>query len=394
MRQLACVLLAVMSGCAAMRDEARLQHRAELVVWSALGAPAPEVRLQAARIAADVADPRLDRGLLARLDDPAPTVRATAAAALAHVTPLALERVRAALDGGDAAARVVAIDAIGALSDGRERLARLATDGDLRVRARVATAIAQWKPAGARALLDRLAHDGDAGVRAQALAGLASFGDRGALAGVVQALDDPSLPVRLAALAALVRLGRDAVGDRLLALGAGPDKFVALRAAVQLSRAGRRSAATAAVRAAASDGDAALRVAAMNAAGELGAAGAELALAHLGDAELDVRLAAARATVSTGRHDAAVPVLVAALATARRLDAADELARLGDARGLAALQAAARSADAVERRAAIALLAPLPAGEPALVAALDDGDTTVRLQAAGELLRRCFRPPN
>jgi HEAT repeat protein len=394
MRQMACVLLAVVSGCAAMGDEARLKHRAESVVWSALAAPASALRLQAARIAADVADPLLDRGLLARLDDASPTVRATAAAALARTTPPALEVLRALLDGADAAARVVAIDAIGALPDGRERLSRLAADPDLRVRARAATAIAQWKPAGARALLNTLLHDADAGVRGQALAAVATLGDRGVLGEVVQALDDPALGVRLAALGALVRLGRDAVGDRLLALGVGSDKYVALRAAVQLSHAGRATAALAAVRAAADGGDAALRVAAMNAAGELGTSGAALALAHLGDGDLDVRLAAARAVVAVGRHDAALPVLVSALSTSRRLDAADELARLGDRRGFEVLQAAARSSDVGERRAAVALLAPLPSAKPSLVAALDDSDGSVRLEAAGELLQRFFRAQN
>ena len=56
--------------------------------------------------------------------------------------------------------------------------------------------------------------------------------------------------------------------------------------------------------AAAEDHDAAVRVAAMNAAGEMGAPGRTLALAHLADADLDVQLAAARAVIATGRHDA------------------------------------------------------------------------------------------
>jgi hypothetical protein len=104
-----------------------------------------------------------------------------------------------------------------------------------------------------------------------------------------------------------------------------------------------------------------------------------------------VRLAAARAVIATGPRDAALPALVSALSTSRRLDAADELARLGDARGFAALEASARAADPSERRVALALLAPLPAGRDALVAALTDGDADIRLDAAGALLRRMFR---
>jgi HEAT repeat protein len=238
-------------------------------------------------------------------------------------------------------------------------------------------------------------------VRGQALAGLATLGDRGALGVVAQSLEDPSLGVRLAALGALVRLGRNEIASqtlpRLLALAAprdgGPDRFLALRAAVQLSRAGRMTAALPAVRAAAADRDASLRAAAMNAAGELGADGAALAQAHLRDPDLDVRLAAARAVIAGGQRNAALPILVAALATPRRLDAADELARLGDARGVDALRASARAADTDERHLAILLLAPLPAGKGTLIAALSDRDAAVRLDAAGALLRRLFRDP-
>ena len=406
-----------------MQPDARIRRQAEAVVWGAMAAPSPSVRQRATRIAAEVADPLLDRGLGPRMSDPSPSVRATAAVAVAvsraqawvelspagarQATPAAAAVLRAILDGSDAAAKVIAIEAIGALDDAKARLPLLAADGDARVRARAAAAIAQWmsQPRGAarvsadprppnveaHALLRTLLHDQDAGVRVQALAGLALLADRGSLGDIAQALDDPALSVRLAALGALVHLGRETAGRQLLALGAGTDRYLALRAAVQLSRAGRGPAASTAVRAAADDRDAAVRAAAMNAAGELGHDGCALAMAHLGDPEVEVRLAAARAIIATGRHDAAVPTLVAALSTARRLDAADELARLGDARGLSALQASARAGDAGERRVALALLAPLAAGHDALVAALDDSDPEIRLDAAGALLRRLLR---
>ncbi|MGZ3429072.1 MAG: HEAT repeat domain-containing protein [Polyangia bacterium] len=391
MRPFACVLVALACGCSAMQQDARLRRQAEAVVWGAMSAPSAEVREHATRIAADVADPLLDRGLGPRMSDPSAPVRATAAVAMVRQTPPAADVLRAILDGSDAEAKVIAINAIGALGDGKARLAQLAADGDVRVRARVATAIAQWKPDGARALLGKLLHDDDAGVRGQALAGLALYGDHESLGDIAQALDDPSLGVRLSALGALVRLGRETAGRQLLALGAGSDRYLALRAAVQLSRNGRAQAALAAVRAAADDRDVAVRAAAMNAAGELGSDGYTLAATHLRDADVDVRLAAARAVIATGRHDAALPALVSALATPRRLDAADELARLGDARGVVELQASARSKDAAERRVALTMLAPLPAGHDALVAALGDTDAEIRLDAAGALLRRLLR---
>ncbi len=391
MRQFALVFLAVAAGCTSMQKDARIQRQAEEVVWREMAAPSPAVREHATRIAADVADPRLDPGLGPRLGDPSPAVRATAAVALVRQTPPAADVLRAILVGNDAAAKVIAIDAIGALDDGKASLAKLAADADVRVRARVATAIGQWKPDDAGALLGKLLHDPDAGVRGQALAGLALWGDSDALADVTQALDDPSLAVRLAALGALVHLGHDAIGTQLLALGSGSDRYVALRAAVQLGRSGRPQAALAAVRAAAAAREAAVRVAAMNAAGELGSDGYPVALAHLRDPDLDVRLAAARAAIATGHHEIALSTLAGALSTARRLDAADELARLGDARGLAVLQAAARSPDAGQRRAALAMLAPLPDSGDLLTAALADQDVEIRLDAAGALLRRLFR---
>lgn len=391
MRHFAWVLLSLAGGCATMQDDARVRRQAEAVVWGAMAAPSADVRERATRITADVADPLLDRGLGARLGDPSPSVRATAAVALARQMPIAADVLRQILDGNDADAKVIAIDAIGALDDGKARLTALVADGDLRVRARVATAIAQWKPEGARALLDKLLHDEDAGVRGQALAGLAQFGDRSALGEIADALSDRSLGVRLAALGALVRVGRDAAGDRLLALGAGKDQYVALRACVQLSRVGRVGAALPAVRAAADDHDPAVRAAAMNAAGELGSNGWSIVSKHLRDPDLDVRLAAASAAVAGGHHAEALPTLVGALGTSRRLDAADELARLGNPRGTEALEGAARAADPHERRAALMLLAPLPAGRDMLVAALADGDAEIRLDAAGALLRRLLR---
>src|SRR5258708_31430336 len=112
MRQMACLMLALGAGCATMKDAARKQQRAEDVVACGLAARAADERLQATRIAAEVADPVLDPLLAERLGDGDATVRATAAVALARSTAPALEVLRAALDGKDAAARVIAVDAV------------------------------------------------------------------------------------------------------------------------------------------------------------------------------------------------------------------------------------------------------------------------------------------
>jgi HEAT repeat protein len=383
------------SGCATMREAARAQQRAEAVVSRGLIARDRDERLQAARIAAEVADPTLDRELAQRLGDGDAAVRATAAAALARATPPALELLCAALEGNDATARVIAIDAVRLMPDWRGRLARLAHDPDLRVRARVATAIGQLHPPEAHALLTSLLHDADAGVRGQALYGLAALDDRAALDEVTRALDDADLGVRLAALAALVRLDHDDVSPRLLALGSGSDRYLAARAAVHLSRAGERAAALAAVANAAHDGDAAVRRAALNAAGELGDDGAALATTALSDGDAEVRLDAARACLALHRMDRARAVLLALLDhPATRLDAATELARLGDARGVALLRHEARAPEPRRRARALSHLLPLPAGRDLLAPALDDSDGAIRLAAAAIVLQRAFRDPH
>jgi HEAT repeat protein len=367
---------------AGVPDEARLRALARGAVWRSLAAADVAERTRAVEIAAALADAPLDRALAERLDDAVPSVRALAAVALARDNPQVRALVAALLDGQDAAARAIAIDGLGALGDGAERLGRLATDGDARVRSRAARALAELRPENARALLVALTADGDAGVRADALRAIGALGDRAALPVVERGLADPALGARLAALSAIARLAP----ERLCAPPADP--FMMLRAAVALARLGHDDDAAAAIRAGAAHPRPDVRVAAMNAAGELGAAGADVAATLLRDRDLEVRLAAARALCHAGRPAAALPVLAAALATPLALDAADELARAGDDRGARALTAAAQGGDAGTRRAAIALLAPLPSATAALTHALGDGDARVRLTAAAALLRR------
>lgn len=132
----------------------------------------------------------------------------------------------------------------------------------------------------------------------------------------------------------------------------------------------------------------------MNAAGELGSDGVALAEAALADADADVRLDAARACLSLQRASAARPVLLALLADrAHELDAATELARLGDPEGLAALRTLANAADAGLRSRALTRLLALPAGRDRLAAALDDSSASIRLAAAAVVLQRAYRDP-
>ena len=382
--------LALTLGCAAPSVHRRA---AEEVVWRSLTAPDAAERREATRVAVEVADPVLSEGLAQRLGDPDPTVRALAACALLPEVPEARELLRASLSSADPAARVAALDGVGALGDGVTQAARLTTDPDQSVRARAAWMLAVLRAAEAAEYLERLLGDPAPGVRAEALRALASVTVERAAAHAESALSDAALSVRLAGLTTLARAAADhsQFRDRLLALAGGADRFVALRAAVHLDRLG--ADALAAVENAAADRHAAVRAAAMNAAGELRERGRALALAHLGDGDLEVRLAAARALLASGGDSGrARSVFRAALATPFRLEAADELARLGDAEGRRAVAFATHDADATIRRSAVASLGALSPEAPELGEALADRDAAVRLTAARTLLRRALRP--
>jgi HEAT repeat protein len=386
-------LLLSASGCVSAADH-KLRENAEQVVMRALRAEDASERLRATRLAASVADPTLDRSLPPRLADTDARVRAAAAVALASQSPIALEALRAAIRGSDPASRLIAFDGFALLDGQLELLRALIADPDAQVRARAAVELGGWKPSGSSAWLfteqslRALATDADAGVRAAAVRACASVGKRGLAPVIDAALADAALPVRLAALAALARL--DTNVERFTLLASSQDTFLTLRAAVQLRRLGREAPAVSAVRAALADRRPEVRAAALNAAGELGAAGAELALPLLRDPDLEVRLAAARALAHTDRASVALPVLLSALGTTYDLDAADELARLGDARGRAHLQKVFDH-DAQRRNTALSMLAPLPGSTPLLERALQDADGRVRLTAAETVLRRFYR---
>jgi HEAT repeat protein len=376
-------------GCA---GDPGLTRRAESVVWKSMQSPDGVERLRATRLAAELADPALDRALPPRLVDPDPQVRAVAAVALSGQAQAALEVLARTLAGPDAAARAIAVDGVAHLADAARTVEALAADPDPGVRARVAATLAnpprELDAEKRAALLGRLAADADAGVRAQAVRAMRG---RAVLPLVEAALADAALSVRLAALASL--LGIDATPARLASLtSAGSSdanaRFVALRAAVQLSRLGETARAVEAVRAAAADEHAAVRAAAMNAAGELGDAGAAVARASLHDRAAGVRLAAALALIATGHADEARATLEAALPDE---DAAEALARLGDARGAEVLRAAIHSPHPAVRERALSRWARIAGSRTDVAGALADASAAVRLTAAGIVLRRSFR---
>lgn len=348
----ALIIVCAAAGCATtpyakLPNQRAVRAHAEAVVWKAMFEGTPGERAQATRIAAEVADPVLDRGLGARLEDPDPVVRAIAAVSLAPQSEPAREVLTGALDGDSPEARRVAIDGVRRLPEWKARVAKLAGDADAAVRARA---------------LRELGKDADVAL-------------------VDAALHDPDLGVRLAAIDA--RLQRD---PSWRPDGANLDLYVALHVAMHRARRYNETApAVEAARVAATSPQPSLRVAGVQAAGSLGDAALPLVRTALHDPDLDVRLAAARILARRGDHDGMM-----LLAATPSLDAAYDLAQLGDARGTERLLAAAQSSDAAERARAIALLAPLPSSLPTLQRALDDPDRAIALTAAGALLRKAF----
>jgi hypothetical protein len=350
------------AGCAATAEAGRLRARAEAELVRALERPSPGERRRAIQVAVRVDDPALSARLAAHLGDRDPLIRVTTAAALAPHLDEAARIVAAALDGREPELKRTALAGIRALPDAEARLLGLLPDPDAALRR----------------------------------AAVAALGDRLPGPALERALGDVDLGVRLAALSVV----RAVAPNRLSLIARSDDLLLALRAAV-LARIPDRAIAVVARAAAAPRAE--LRAAAMNAAGELGEAGGALAARLFTDAELGVRLAAARAVVhaynATGagahsanaRHpavEAALRVFADALVGERRLEAADELARLGDPRGRAVLDAEASDKDAGRRVESLRLLATLPDTLPRFALALDDPDFDVRLIAAESILRR------
>jgi len=384
------------------RDPRRLRLLAETTLWAALSGPeAPslprETRLEAVRLAATVNNLAVARALPPLLVSPDAELRVRAAAVLAAETPEARPILSGALGSTDPSVRLAAIESDGVLPDAEAALRSATRDGEATIRAAAIAALA--RRGSGDDLAAALARDEAPAVRAAAIGALGQLGARRHRDLVRAALDDAQLGVRLAAIGALARLDGGAP-ERLLALAASPDRYLALRAAVQLPRLGHARAALDAVTRAAADPHPELRAAAMNAAGELGADGATLAAPLCRDPDLGVRLAAARAALHA-REDresrrapepptACLTALRGALDGPRAIEAAEELARRGDAPARALLRALVTraGADVTARRAALSTVATWPDGELLLVAALADDEPLVRLPAAAALLRR------
>jgi HEAT repeat protein len=384
------------------RDPRRLRLLAETTLWAALSGPEAqslprEARLEAVRLAASVNNLAVARALPPLLVSPDAELRVRAAAVLAAETPEARPILTAALGSTDPTVRLAAVESDAVLPDAEHALRAATRDPAPAVRAAAIAALSRRGTGDD--LAAALARDPEPSVRAAAIGALGQLGARRHRDLVRAALDDAQLGVRLAALGALVRLDGNAP-ERLLALASSTDRYLALRAAVQLTRLGQPRAARDAIARAAADVHPEVRVAAMNAAGELGPDGVQLAIPLCRDPDVAVRLAAARAALhARDERDArrtpeaptaCLTALAGALDGPRAIEAAEELSRRGDGRAhdLVGTLVTKTGGDVSARRAAVTVVSTWPDGERLLVAALADDEPLVRLPAAAALLRR------
>ena len=383
-------------------DRGLLRDLAIATLGQALASPSAKLKIAAIEAVEAAELEPLAEQVAQRLRDDDDRVVATAAIAVLHGDPSAPQAAGDMLHSEDAEARRIAVDGIGkkvgklALAD----LEAAAGDADPRVRRAALRWLGQLKDAGALALLTGRLRDPDDTVRAAAASALARVGAGNLTELARVALGDRALAVRLAGIELAVAAHARA---ELVALVEDPDPLVATEAAIAAG--GGAPAARAIERAAAAPAWN-VRAAAANLAVRALGKPAAVALAHklVADPEPAVQLAAARVLAHAGEPQAAVAVFVAVLGSAAagpeprpdggpgprpelRIDAAVDLAALGDPRGVQALDAAVRDTThgSALRAAAAAAHRTAHRITPGLVAALADDSAVVRVEAAAAL---------
>ncbi len=177
----------------------------------------------------------------------------------------------------------------------------LKNDADPKRRAAAASALGEFLDPGGTPLLVKAAADTDVGVRTAVLGALRRLNDPDAAPAITAGLGDGSVPVRLAAIDAASHVAGYADTGSVAKLLSDPDAVARAKAcdALALFRAKGSAAGLAAI--AKTDSDEAVRIAAVNALGELGdAAGKSAVDAALNDPASRVRDAAKVAQLKLG----------------------------------------------------------------------------------------------
>lgn len=366
-------------------DPGAMRMMALTTLWLALESPSAQARLGAIEAVERLEIEMLADAVADHMGDDEDVVAAAAAIAILRAYPQAPQVATDMLESSDPAARRIAVAGIGRKVGARaaEDLRAMADDPDPLVRRAVVSALGALKDPADTETLTQLATDEDDEVRAAALNALAQ-GKRGDLAPLAREhLADLHLGVRLAAL-------------RLLAANAGDEELVPYLTgedAAMAAHAARALAKTMPVEAKAAldrilgDEDWTVRASGLNlATSVVGRDGAvERAVIALRDAELDVRLAAARLLPDDDAR--ALEVFGEALADeSTRLEAAVDLATRGDPRGLDTLDALVVDSNPSTRIAAAGAYARARAAHAGLVTALADDNPAVRIAASESIL--------
>lgn len=377
------------AGYMAQRDELDkelVRDLAEATIAQALASPSVKLKIEAIEAVAELELHDLADAVAEKMEDSDDRVAAAAAVAVLKGFPQAPQVADAMANSPDAEARRIAIDGIGK-KVGKLALAEIekaASDRDARVRRAAIFWLGALKDKDAVEVLTKRMRDPDDSVRAAAASALAKINIGDAAAHAKVALADRSLAVRLAGIDLLVAARRDA---DLVALIDDKDPMVALNAAIKSSR---KDLAPKALDRALAAAEWTIRAGAANMLTmAVGRAGAKPYAERLvGDAHVGVRLAAARVLLHAGSPASARPVFTAALTDADfALQAATDLASMGDATGIDALTKAARDTQKSPEQRAAAAAAHRSAHRvtAGLVAALADDSGLVRIEAAATL---------
>jgi HEAT repeat protein len=368
---------------------------AQATLAQGLTSPSVALRIAAIRAVEDSELFDLADAVAERMSDRDDRVVATAAVAVLRGYGDAANALDDMLHSEVAEARRIAVDGLGrkiaklAIAD----LVAAAADSDASVRRAALSRLAVLRDPRLAPLFVQHFGDRDDGVRGAAVHGLVGLARSSSAIGkstAVAAIRDRALGVRLGAVELL-----SALADRpaLLALLADEEATVALEAASAL-RSPPTIVAPIMERALASR-QWTTRVTALNQLTSALGPAVAIAKARVAatDPEIAVRLAAARVLAHAGARPEAIAILVATVnrgdatgSDARILEAAADLAQLGDERGETALARAVRMDASAQIRARAADAHRLARTiTPGLVAALADRSGTVRIAAAAAL---------
>ncbi len=374
-------------------DKTAYQMMAKANLWQGLRVPATDIQTKAIQIVERHQVESLADEVRELLSSDSDLVAAAAAAALVTSHPAAPDLAIELLQSDDARARLLIVRSIG-IKVGRIARSDIfpsLQDSDARVRRAAVAAIRSWKSKKDRQRLILIAQkDSDGQVRSGALRALVPIGGEGVVKLALSKLSDPYLGARLSAVALLDKHGSAEIEPQLRQILSGEDLSLALRAAVALYKRSPWNASSLLQRAYASD-SASIRVAALNATVALTDKAKALTLGKiaLNDSAASVQLAAARMLYGLGLQEPALATMRISLnddSLAIRLQAAADLARYGDAAGVAALSRFASAGSAEDREASVLAHRGASQITDGLVAALSDVNISVRLAAADVLL--------